>query len=78
MDMIGHDNKIVHTELSLGNVGAQCVNEQGGVSLGLQKRPPHARLRSNEKGTRRAEDRGWIGIADGSGHGQGLKPRIFN
>jgi hypothetical protein len=63
MHVIGHDDEVMHFEFALASVGAQHVNEQGRVSLGLQQGTPHAGLRGYEEGTRRAEYLAALGMS---------------
>ena len=70
MQVIGHDHEIVEAEAAGGDAGAQNVDEQGCVAVGLQESLPHEGFGGDEEGAAGVEDSPGVSIAGRNGHGR--------
>ena len=56
VEMIRHDDEILDFELVFGDQGSEDVDQEAGVSFGLEKVATHARLCCYEENTGRIKD----------------------
>lgn len=73
--MIGHDDEIVEGETSGTNTGAEDVDQEGRVAVGLEQAFAHVCFGGHEERAIGLHDLCGVGIAGGNGHG--LKPGVI-